>query len=405
MRTEFAHQGTADDGVVIAGGGLAAQRCAEALRRAGYDGALRMVCAEAHPPYDRPPLSKAALLHGTRADELSYRTAAWYGEQSVDLLLGVRAARLDPDQRRLRLSDGTSLRYADLLIATGARPRTLSQFAGYDNVSVLRTLEDAQVLRAALAEGRALAVIGGGFIGLEIASAARRLGVPVTLIESASCPLEPVLGRRLGGWFARLHAEEGVDVRTGTSVERVLGGPTVRELQLTDGAVVEAGHVVLGVGVQPAVDWLRDCGLVPSAGVPVDALGRTAITHVFAAGDAAATFHPGRGCHVPGSHWEEAGRQGGRVARLMLGLEPGRAPLTTFWTDQYGLRIQFVGYRRPGDSLAVDGEVGRREFTATFSRSGRVVAALLVNQPRRLPAVRDAIEKGHSHDELFDRDR
>ncbi len=389
------------DGIVIAGGGLAGQRCAETLRRSGYTGPIRMVCGEPHPPYDRPPLSKAALIHGARAGELSYRTAAWYADHSVDLMLGVTAAGLEPDRRRLSLSDGGHLRYSRLLVATGARARRLPELAGYENVSVLRTVEDAERLRAALADRRPLVLIGGGFIGLEIASAARAAGVPVTLLEAARCPLEPVLGCRLGGWFARWHAEHGVDVRTGTRVERVIGGATVRALRLTDDTVIEAGHVVVGVGVAAAVDWLREAGLAGAAGVPVDAHGRSGAEDVYAAGDAAATFHPGWGRHVPGSHWEAAGRQGASAARLMLGLRPAAAAMTSFWTDQYGVRIQFIGHRRPGDDLAIDGDLPGRTFTATFSRAGRLVAGLLVDQPHRLPAIRSAIEKGRSHHELF----
>jgi NADPH-dependent 2,4-dienoyl-CoA reductase/sulfur reductase-like enzyme/ferredoxin len=381
--------------IVIAGGGLAGQRCAETLRRAGYEGAIRMVCAELHPPYDRPPLSKAALIHGPQASKLCYRAESWYDEQSVDLLLGVSAAGLEPDRSRLLLSDGTRLPYARLLIATGACPRTLPMLAGYDNVSALRTVEDAQDLHQVLAAGRRLAVIGGGFIGLEIAASARQLAVPVTIIEAASAPLEAVLGPKLGGWFQRLHTEEGVDVRTQTTVEHVIGGASVRALRLRTGAVVEADHVVVGVGIAPAVDWLRGSGVLGAAGVHVDAGGRTCVEHVFAAGDAASTFHPDRGCYVPGSHWEAAGRHGARVAKRMLGLDPGPAPLTSFWTDQYDLRIQYVGLRARDDEVAIDGDMRRRDFTASFSRAGRVVAALLVNRPHQLPAARQSIERGH----------
>jgi 3-phenylpropionate/trans-cinnamate dioxygenase ferredoxin reductase component len=397
MTTHHFGRRPAGDGIVIAGGGLAGQRCAETLRRAGYGGAIRMACGEPHPPYDRPPLSKAALINGATAGDLVYRPDRWYAEHAVDLLLGVRATALEADVHRLLFSDGTSVRYAQLLIATGARARSLPAFAGYENVSVLRTVEDAWRLRAALGAGRRLAVIGGGFVGLEIASAARRLDSEVTLIEAASCPLEAVLGAKLGGWFARLHADEGVDVRTGVTVERVLGRAAVRGLRLADGTVVETDHVVVGVGVTPDVDWLRQSGLVGSAGIPVDVQGRTAVDGAFAAGDAAATFHPAWGCHVPGSHWEAAGRQGARTAKLMLRLDPGPAPLTSFWTDQYGLRIQYVGHRRPGDQIAIDGDMRRRDFTASFSRAGRVVAAVLVNRPHQLPAARQAIQRGQ-HD-------
>jgi 3-phenylpropionate/trans-cinnamate dioxygenase ferredoxin reductase subunit len=389
----------AGDGIVIAGGGLAGQRCIEGLRRGGYDSTIRMVSSELHPPYDRPPLSKAALVDPAMEERLAFRAPRWYDEQSVELLLGVGATRLRPAERILELSDGAQLGYRKLLICTGGRPRTLPLLSGYDNVSVLRTRDDARWLRHALQERGRLAVIGAGFIGLEIAATARRLGVEVTIIEAAACPLENVLGPELGGWLARLHRAEGADVRPATTVDRVQGRSTARRLWLSDGSTLEVDHAVVGVGISPEVGWLTDSGLDASGGVPVDDAGRTAIDDVFAAGDAAATFDAGRGRHVPGSHWEAAGRQGTRAARAMLGLDPGPAPLTSFWTDQYGLRIQYVGQRRAGDALAVEGDLDARNFTATFSRAGRAVAALLVDRPHHLPAARQAIEKG-SHDEL-----
>lgn len=389
----------AGEGIVIAGGGLAGQRCVEGLRRAGYDGAIRVVCLEPHPPYDRPPLSKAALVDPAVEEQLSFRAPQWYDEHFVELLLGVGATRLRPAERVLELSDGAQLGYQKLLICTGGRPRTLPLLSGYDNVAVLRTRDDARWLRHALREHGRLAVIGAGFIGLEIAATARRLGVEVTIIEASACPLENVLGPELGGWLARLHRAEGADVRTATTVNRVQGRGTARRLCLSDGSVLETDHAVVGVGISPEVGWLADSGLDASGGVPVDAAGRTAIEHVFAAGDVAATFDAGRGRHVPGSHWEAAGRQGTRAARAMLGLDPGAAPLTSFWTDQHGLRIQYVGQRRAGDALAVEGDLEARNFTATFSRAGRAVAALLVDRPQCLPAARQAIERG-SHDEL-----
>jgi 3-phenylpropionate/trans-cinnamate dioxygenase ferredoxin reductase component len=382
------------DGIVIAGGGLAGQRCAETLRRAGYDRAIRLVCLEPHRPYDRPPLSKALLTDTAYDAELPYRSADWYREQAVDLLIGVSAMGLDPAARRLTLSNGSSLRFEKLLIATGGRPRTLPILAGYDNVSVLRTLDDARVLREVLASKARLAVIGAGFVGLEIAATARWLGVEVTLVEAASCPLIGVLGAELGGWFARLHEAEGVDVRTEVTVDRVSSNGSVRALRLSDSSVVAVGHVVVGTGIVPDVGWLAGSGLDISRGVPVDVHGRTAIEHVFAAGDAAATFDESCGRHVPGSHWEAAGRQGARAARAMLGLDPGAAPLTSFWTDQYGLRIQYVGQSHGANSIEIDGDPETRNFSAIFSRAGRAVAALLVDRPQSLPAARELIEKG-----------
>jgi NADPH-dependent 2,4-dienoyl-CoA reductase/sulfur reductase-like enzyme len=382
------------DPIVIVGGGLAGQRCAETLRRAGHAGAIRMVCAETRPPYDRPPLSKQVLLGAVSDASLAYRPAAWYEQHDVDLLLGVRATALLPGERRLSLSTGATLRYARLLIATGSRPRTLPALAGYDNVSVLRTIDDATILRDVLATRPRLAVIGAGFIGQEVAASARAVGVQVTMIEAAACPLEGVLGPSLGGWFSDLHRAEGVDVVTATTVDRVIGNGSVERLCLSSGRTIEADHVVIGVGVRSDTDWLAGGALANLSGVPADRNGRTAIEDIFAAGDAAATFDPVLGRHVPGSHWEAAGRQGMRAARRMLGLEPGPAPLTSFWTDQYGIRIQYLGHARPADDVQIDGDPNARGFTATFSRGGRPVAALLVDRVRALPAMRELIEKG-----------
>jgi NADPH-dependent 2,4-dienoyl-CoA reductase/sulfur reductase-like enzyme len=382
------------DGVVIVGGGLAGQRCAETLRRQGYDGPIRMVCAERHRPYDRPPLSKELLAGADVQRVPSYRPADWYREHTIDLLLGVSAVGLYPVERRVELSDGASLSYDWLLVATGSRPRTLRLLDGYENVSVLRTLDDSQHLRDVLAQRPNLLVIGAGFIGQEVAATARSLGISVTLVEAAPCPLVGVLGPQLGHWFSQLHTSEGVEVLTDCTIERVLANGAIQAMKLSNGKTVTADHVVVGVGVEPDIGWLGDSGLQSPAGVLADPHGRTAAERVLCAGDAAATFDPLAGRHLTGSHWEAAGRQGTRAARVMLGLDPGPAPLTSFWTDQYGIRIQYLGQARLADALEIDGEPDTRNFTAKFSRAGHVVAALLVDRPRSLPALRTLIEKG-----------
>jgi NADPH-dependent 2,4-dienoyl-CoA reductase/sulfur reductase-like enzyme len=382
------------DGIVIAGGGLAGQRCAETLRRCGYDGPLRIVCAERHRPYDRPPLSKGVLAGKVAEESLAYRPAGWYEQQSIDLLLAVGAAGLSPYERRLRLSDGASLAYDRLLIATGSGPRTLPALAGFDNVSLVRTLDDSAELREVLATRPRLVVIGAGFIGQEVTATARQLGAQVTMVEASECPLAGVLGTELGGWFTRLHEAEGVEVICGSTVERVEGDRRVLRLRLSNGEVLEADHVVVGVGVAPDTAWLAGSGLNARRGVPVDECGRTIIAGVLAAGDAAAVFDAALGCHVPGSHWEAAARQGARAARVMLGLEPGPAPTTSFWTDQYGIRIHYLGRAGIADSVVIDGDPRGRNYAATFTRGGQPVAALLVDRPRALPAFRSLIEKG-----------
>jgi NADPH-dependent 2,4-dienoyl-CoA reductase/sulfur reductase-like enzyme len=383
-----------NEGIVIVGGGLAGQRCAEALRRHGYDGAVRMVCAEAHRPYDRPPLSKE-LLSGSAADSsVSYRAEEWYEHQSIDLLLGVSATNLDPARRRVALSDGSVLPYGRLLIATGSHPRNLPALERHDNVSTLRTLDDCRRLRTVLRARPRLAVIGGGFIGQEVAATARSLGAQVTMIEAAPCPLAGVVGPRLGEWFARLHRDEGVEVLTSCTVDRAIGNGVVDALCLSNGRVVVTDHILVGVGVQADVRWLAGTGLEETGGVRVDCDGRTTIADVFAAGDAAARFDPVVGRHVSGAHWEAAGRHGARAARSMLGLNPGAATATSFWTDQYGIRIQYLGHAFLADSIELDGNPEARNFTAIFTRAGRAVAALLVDRPGSLPAARDLIEKG-----------
>ncbi|HWH12691.1 MAG TPA: FAD-dependent oxidoreductase [Solirubrobacteraceae bacterium] len=373
--------------VVVAGGGLAGQRCVETLRRGGYDGPITMVCSEVHRPYDRPPLSKTALTGADAHRPTGLRPERWYGEQSVELLLGVAAAGLDARRRELRLADGGRLGYEHLLIATGGRPRRLGLLDGFSNVSTLRNLEDAHEIRAALEAGGPLAIVGAGFIGQEVAAAAREVGVPAAVIEVEALPLARVLGDELGSWLRDLHVGEGVEMFLGSGVSAVRGGERVESLVLTDGREIPCGHVVVGIGVAPDVEWLAGSGL-PTSGVPADVDGRTELPGVYAAGDAAATFEPALGRRITGAHWESAGRQGARAAKAMLGLDPGPAVTSSFWSDLYGTRIQYLGHASLADELSIDGDPTGRDFTATFTRAGRPVAALLVGRPRQLPQAR-----------------
>ena len=386
------------DGIVIAGGGLAGQRACETLRRLGYTGSIRMVCAEAHFPYDRPPLSKGLLTGEATPESIRFRPGSWYVENRVEVLLDVSTTDLCPPERRVELSDGAALRYDQLLIATGSRPRALPMLSGYENVSELRTVEDSQRLRKHLKVGMRLAVVGAGFIGMEVAATARRLGAEVTMIEAAPSPVYGVLGERLGKWFAALHREEGVEVITDRTVVGLTGERTIRSLRLSDERVIKADHLVVGVGVQPNVEWLARSGLA-NGGVPVDIHGRTPATAVFAAGDAAATYDYRTNRHIPGSHWEAAGRQAARAARMMLGFEPGSVELSSFWTDQYGVRIQFLGNTHLADAITIDGDPERRNFTALFTRQTKPVAALLVGRPRLLPQMRRLLTQ-EARDEL-----
>jgi 3-phenylpropionate/trans-cinnamate dioxygenase ferredoxin reductase subunit len=384
-----------DNGIVIVGGGLAAQRCAETLRRRGYEAPVRLVCAEPEPPYDRPPLSKGVLAGEACEEELAYRPAWWYEEKEVELLLGVRATGLDPSARRLRLSSGTALPYQRLLIATGGAARRLPFLAEHENVHALRTVADARRLRAELLAGARLAIVGAGFIGQEVAATARGLGVEVTAIEALQVPLTPILGEELGGWFAGLHREEGVRILTGARLEGARGGDgRVEELLLAGGERVACDAVVVGVGTVPATEWLRGSGLEQD-GVRVDTAGRTRLPGVFAAGDASIPFDPRFGAHARTEHWDAAAWQGAAAARAMLGEYPGTPPLPSFWSDQYGLRIQYVGHAHHSDAVVFDGDPASRDFEAVFTRSGVPIAGLAVGRPRAIPALKKRIDAGH----------
>jgi len=379
-------------GVVIVGAGLAAQRVAETLRRRGYDGAVRIAGAEPEPPYDRPPLSKQ-LLAGTAAEQsVAYRPADWYAEAEVELLLGATATGLDARRRRVRFEGGEEIAYESLVIATGGAPRRLPFLAGA-NVHELRTLGDLRRLRSQLVPGARLAIVGAGFIGQEVAATARGLGLDVTVIEALPAPLQPIVGPRLGRWFAELHAAEGVRVLTGAALDSASGSGRVEELALADGRRIECDLVVVGIGTVPATAWLRGSGLGES-GVLVDAGGRTALPAVFAAGDACLALEPRRGVHARTEHWDAAAWQGASVAKAILGEAAGRPPLPSFWSDQYGLRLQCVGHPALADEVVIEGDPEGRDFEALFRCGGVPVAGLAVGRPRAIPVLRKQIEGG-----------
>jgi NADPH-dependent 2,4-dienoyl-CoA reductase/sulfur reductase-like enzyme len=383
-----------ENGVLIVGGGLAAQRSAETLRRRGYDGPLQMVCAEPELPYDRPPLSKDLLAGGLRPEELAYRPPWWYEEQGVELLLGTSAVALDPVVRRVRLEHGAELRYGKLLIATGGAPRRLPFLEGFENVHYLRTLADADRLRGELTAAARLAIVGAGFIGQEVAATARRLGVEVTMIEALRAPLAPILGESVGGWFAELHREEGVRVLTGAMLSGARGSDRVEELTLEDGRGIACDTVVVGVGTSPSVTWLRGSGLAED-GVRTDTCGRTGLPGVLAAGDASVPFDPRYGVHARTEHRDAAAWQGAAAARAMLGEYAGTPPLPSFWSDQYGLRIRYVGHAHLADGVVFDGDPADRAFEAVFTRAGVPVGGLAVGRAHAIPGLRKRIERGH----------
>jgi len=368
--------------IVLVGAGLAAQRCCQALRRRGHDGRITLIGDEAVLPYDRPPLSKEHLAGAMDDGALALRPRGWYDGHGVELVLGAAAVALDPTEREVRLASGAAVAYDRVLLATGARPVALPGTQGFENVHALRSAADAAALRERLRPGARLAIVGAGFIGQEVAATARSLGVEVTMIEAAPTPLHGPLGPEIGGWFAHLHRQEGVDLRLGVRIERFrASGARLGGLRLDDGTELECDALLAGIGVRPETGWLRSSGL-PELGAAVDACGATGLPGVFAAGDVAG-----------GVHWEAAVADGVAAAHGMLGLEPPPHPRPSFWSDQYGTRIQFVGDARGADGLELDGAPEARDFTALFLRDGLVRGGLLVGRPRALPALRDQLDQ------------
>jgi 3-phenylpropionate/trans-cinnamate dioxygenase ferredoxin reductase subunit len=316
---------------------------------------------------------------------------AFYGERDVELLRGARAAALDPGARTVTLSDGGELAYDRLLIATGAVPkRPPIAGAGGGNVLTLRSVADADAIKAAAAGGGRLVIVGAGWIGCEVAASARGLGASVSVVEQAGAPLEAVLGPRLGAFFGDLHRAHGVELLTGTGVERITDGGVA----LAGGRTVEADAVLLAVGVAPATALAEAAGLAVDDGIVVDELLRTSAEGVFAAGDVASTQHARYG-RIRVEHWDNAIGQGQAAARSMLGRGEPYAKLPYFFTDQYDLGMEYVGLHGSADELTIRGSLEERVFRAYWTApGGRVTAAMHVNDWDAIDAMRELVGAG-----------
>ncbi|NNN34429.1 FAD-dependent oxidoreductase [Streptomyces sp. S3(2020)] len=372
--------------ITVVGASLAGLSTVRALRAEGYDGEIVVVGEERHTPYDRPPLSKDFLKGDLDVDALALGDADEYEALDVQWLLGERAVRLDPVARTVTLAGGRHVRTGGVVVATGASARTLPGTDGLAGVHTLRTLDDAQALRAELLDGRPrLVVIGAGFIGAEVASTARGLGLDVTVVEALDVPLERQLGREMGLVCSSLHTDHGVRLLRGTGVAGLVGEGRVTGVRLADGRVLPADVVVVGVGVRPTTDWLAGSGVRVDDGVVCDAGCATGVPGVVAVGDVARCPSPFTGRHARIEHWTNATEQARTAARTLLRGESAPAPLTApyFWSDQYQVRIQLAGHVAPGaEPQIVEGDVDSRSFTAVYRREGTPVAVLSLNQPK-----------------------
>jgi 3-phenylpropionate/trans-cinnamate dioxygenase ferredoxin reductase component len=373
------------DSVLIVGGGAAALAAIETLRSEGYAGALTMVCDEPELPYDRPPLSKQVLTGAWDPDRTRFREAAHYAELGVRLVRG-RAGALDADGRTVYLSDGYPLRFDGLIIATGVRPRRLPTGHELAGVHVLRDHPDVAALRAAFAGTPRVVIVGGGFLGMEVAAGARGLGLAVTVIEPLAQPMIRQVGPMVGAEVARLHREHGVDLRTGIGVTELMGDDGVLTgVALTDGTVVQAECVLVAIGAVPATEWLGTSGLAIGDGVECDEFCRAA-PGIYAAGDVASWVNPRYQRRMRVEHRMNATEQGSAAAvNLLKGDVQPFAPLPYFWSDQYNVKIQVHGHLSDDAEAAIEeGSPADGKFVALYRKDGAPTAVLGWNSPARL---------------------
>ena len=377
-----------EKGIVIVGGGLAAARTAEQLRRAEYTGPVTIVSDEGHLPYDRPPLSKEVLRK--EVDDVALKPREFYDEKDITLRLGAAATSLDTAAQTVTLDDGTVLGYDELVIATGLVPRRIPAFPDLEGIRVLRSFDESVALREHASAAKHAVVIGAGFIGCEVAASLRSLGVDVVLVEPQPTPLASVLGEQIGELVARLHRDEGVDVRTGISVAEVRGDGQVESVVLTDGTELAADLVVVGIGSRPATEWLAGSGVEVDNGVICDEAGRTSAPNVWALGDVA-SWRDATGHQARVEHWSNVADQARVVVPALLGQEvPSVTVVPYFWSDQYDVKIQCLGEPEATDIVHLVEDDGRK-FLAYYERDGVVVGVVGGGMPGKVMKARGKI--------------
>lgn len=384
--------------MVIIGAGECGARAAIELRSTGYDGPVTLVGAERHLPYERPPLSKEYLAGKKKLDDFTVDPAAWYRDHNVDLRLGTEVTAVNAATHTLSLPDGTTVGYDKLLLATGSASRR-PPIPGSDAAGVhyLRTIDDAATLSAALNPGATLAIVGAGWIGMEVAAGARGRDVNVTVVEAAHLPLQAALGAEVGEVFAQLHREHGVDLRLDQSVEEITtDNGTATGLRLTDGSTVAADAVLIAVGAAPNIELAEKAGLaIGDGGVLVDASLRSSDPDIYAVGDIAAAQHPLFGVRIRTEHWANALKQPAVAVAGMLGNSAEYDELPYFFTDQYDLGMEYVGHAPEYERVVFRGDVAGREFVAFWlDASNRVLAGMNVNVWDVLDDVKALIRSG-----------
>lgn len=389
---------------VIVGASMAGAAAAEALRTEGYDGPIVLIGDEADLPYERPPLSKEYLQGSAERSSFVVHEQSWYDEHKIELRLSTEVTGLDTAAHQITVADGSTLTYAKLLLTTGSSPRRITvPGADLDGVHYLRTAEDSDRIRAALSDAKRVVVVGGGWIGLETAAAARAAEVDVTVLESAQLPLLKVLGEKIAQSFADLHTAHGVHLQCGVEITGFTGSDgTVTGVDLADGTHLDADAIIVGVGISPNTGLAETGGLAVDNGITVDAALRSSDPDVFAAGDVANAFHPFLQRQLRVEHWANASYQPGVAAKSMLGQNAEYDQLPYFFSDQYDLGMEYTGYVEPNgfDDVVVRGSLQDNEYIAFWTKDGKVLAGMNVN----IWDVTEAISVLITSGEQIDRD-
>lgn len=394
---------------VAIGAGQTAAVAARTLRRRGFDGEIVLVGDETHAPYQRPPLSKGLLVGTETLDDIGILSPSWCSDNSVELRTGVRARRLRPTTRTIELSDGSELVADKVLFATGGRPRPLAGVTSR-HVVYLRTVDDALRLRDALAPGKRLITVGGGFIGAEVAASARARGASVTMLEMMDVPLRRALGHEMGSLCADIHRDHGVDLRTGEVVESVRDTTEGVRVRTSSGVVHDADLVVVGVGMVPNSEVAAAAGITVDNGILVDECCRTNLEGVLAAGDVANHRHPVFNRRIRVEHFDNANKQGAAAARTLLGSTQPYDDVHWFWSDQYEHNLQYAGHAAEWSDVVIRGSVADRQFCAFYLLNGVVQAAFAIDRgeditfARELIATRAAPDPAKLRDEDLDLD-
>ena len=377
---------------VIIGAGIAGNAGAETLRKHGFDGAVHLVGAEPYRPYDRPPLSKEFLSGTKEQEKLFFKPDDFYTEQSIELHLGTEATTLDPSSNTVALSNGETLRYDKLLLATGSRVRTLPiPGSNLQGVHYLRTINDSQAIAQSMNGASRVVIVGAGFVGSEVAAVCKTAGLEVTVLEIQPQPMAHILGEEMGAIYANFHTGRGIELRLREGISEIRGSSHAEQVVTDRGNVIDCDFVVIGVGISPDTALAESAGLDVDRGILVDESCQTSHPDIYAAGDVANWYHPGLGHRLRVEHWDNALNQGAAAAKSMLGAPEPYSPTLYFWSDQYDLNIQYLGHATEWDEIAVRGNPSDEKFTAFYLKEGSVHGALVVNNFRDIRPTRTLI--------------